>query len=89
MYIKWHKSIGEHMRVNEDRGVTYLTYPCFEKIDGIVHGFSTRLGGVSQGIYSSMNLSFSRGDREENVRENFRRVAAAIGFKPENMVMSD
>ena len=89
MEIKWHKDIGEHMRIKENRGVTYLTYPCFERIDGIVHGFSTRLGGVSRGIYSSMNLSFSRGDRKEDVRENFRRVAAAIGFESENMVMSD
>ena len=38
------------MNVNQKSGVTWLTYPAFEKIPGIVHGFSTRLGGVSQGI---------------------------------------
>ena len=52
------------MNVNQKNGVTWLTYPAFEKIPGIVHGFSTRLGGVSQGIYESMNLSFTRGKNE-------------------------
>ena len=32
---------------------------------------------------------FSRGDQEENVRENFRRIADAIGFTPEDLVFSD
>ena len=51
------------MNVNQkNKGVTWLTYPAFEKIPGIVHGFSTRLGGVSQGIYESMNLKlYKRG----------------------------
>ena len=39
------------MNVNQKNNVTWLTYPAFEKFSGIVHGFSTRLGGVSQGIY--------------------------------------
>lgn len=37
----------------------------------------------------SMNLSFSRGDLEENVRENYRRFAGAVGFFPEQIVCSD
>ena len=68
------------MNVNQKNGVTWLTYPAFEKIPGIVHGFSTRLGGVSQGIYESMNLSFTRGDNEDAVRENYRRLSDAMGF---------
>lgn len=43
------------------------------------HGFSTRLGGVSQGIFSSLNLGANRGDSMENVRENWRRFGAAAG----------
>ncbi|MFR8172226.1 MAG: peptidoglycan editing factor PgeF [Marvinbryantia sp.] len=77
------------LRTNEKEGVVWLTYPALEKTEGIVHGFSTRLGGVSEAHLSSMNLSFSRGDSEENVRENYRRIAAAIGFAPENLVFSD
>lgn len=69
-------------------GVEYLSYPLLEKTGMVKHGFSTRIGGVSEGVYSSMNLSFARGDKEEAVRENFRRIAAALDVKVENMVFS-
>lgn len=88
MDIKWHEGVGPHMKINETKGVTYLTFPALEGIPGILHGFSTRLGGVSRGIYSSMNLSFTRGDEEESVRENFRRISGALGFLPEDIVAS-
>lgn len=89
MKINWHSEKMPNMRVNEKEGVTFLTYPAFEEMPEIVHGFSTRLGGVSEGIYSSMNLSFTRGDKEEAVKENYRRIAAAIGFEMESIVTSD
>lgn len=69
-------------------GVEYLSYPLLEKTGMVKHGFSTRIGGVSEGVCSSMNLSFARGDKEEAVRENFRRIAAALDVKVENMVFS-
>ena len=89
MKILWHQENMPHMNVRENKGVTYLTWPEFEKIPGFVHGFSTRLGGVSEGIYSSMNLSFTRGDKEEAVRENYNRISAALGFSSEDIVTSD
>ncbi len=46
-------------------------------IPGLTHGFSTRLGGVSTGRFSSLNLGFKWGDDPEAVRENLRRVADA------------
>ena len=66
----------------------YLEYPLFRNTGIVRHGFSTRLGGVSQGCWSSLNLSFDRGDDPEAVRENFRRIGVAIGVKPEDMVLS-
>lgn len=89
MDIKWHHAEKTVMNIRENQGVTYLTYPEFEKIPEIVHCFSTRLGGVSEGIYSSMNLSFTRGDREEAVMDNYRMLGRAVGFLPENIVTSD
>ena len=89
MKILWHQENMPHMNVRKNKGVTYLTWPEFEKIPGFVHGFRTRLGGVSEGIYSSMNLSFTRGDKEEAVRENYNRISAALGFSPEDIVTSD
>ena len=73
--------------VNEKNGVIYLTFPKLAAA-GVRHGFSTRMGGVSKGNLGTMNLSFTRGDREENVRENFRRIADAIGFEAKDLVFS-
>ena len=87
--IKWHQENEPRMHVNTREGVTYLTSPEFDRLPGVVHAFSTRLGGVSEGIYSSMNLSFTRGDKDEAVRENYRRLADAVGFKMEDIVTSD
>ena len=53
------------------------------------HGFTTRLGGVSQGHLSSLNMGMHRGDTAENVAENYRRLGAAIGFSPEKLVLAN
>lgn len=74
------------MRLHEKSGVAYLTFPAFESLGFLRHAFSTRLGGVSEREFSTMNLSFGRGDEEENVRENIRRFCAAAGFDPETLV---
>ena len=87
--IRWHEGTALHMQIKENKGVTWLTYPAFEQFKDIVHGFSTRLGGVSKGIYASMNLSFTRGDEDAAVRENYRRFAAALGFSEKDIVTSD
>lgn len=89
MKIKWNSGQIPEMNVKNNKGVTFLTYPAFEDMDWLVHGFSTRLGGVSQGIYSSMNLSFTRGDEESCVRENYRRISQAMGFDMNSIVTSD
>ena len=68
------------MRQQEAGQVEYLTFPLLSAQPGITHGFSTRKGGVSRDIYASMNLSFTRGDEEERVQENFRRMAAALDY---------
>ena len=87
--IKWHQEEKPKMRVNIREGVTYLTYPEFDKLPGFVHAFSTRLGGVSEGNYSYMILSFTRGDIEEAVKENYKRMADAAGFDMNDIVTSD
>ena len=52
------------------------------------HLFTTRMGGVSTGIFSSLNLSYTRGDEEGAVDENFRRVAAIFDETPDRIVCS-
>lgn len=66
--------------------VEYLTFPLLSAQPGIIHAFSTRRGGVSEGIYASMNLSFTRGDEEDRVQENFRRMARVLHTNVSHMV---
>ena len=42
-----------------DTKTPYISFRSLDNLDFIRHGFSTRLGGVSTGIYSSMNLTFT------------------------------
>ncbi|MGN0347786.1 MAG: peptidoglycan editing factor PgeF [Lachnospiraceae bacterium] len=70
----------------EKQGVAYMEFPGLKKIQGIHHLFSTRFGGVSENEFSTMNLSFTRGDREEAVKENYQRIAAVLGTRPQHMV---
>ena len=79
----------EAMEVVERGGVPFLVFPKLSAAEGVVHGFSTRQGGVSRGIFSSMNLSFTRGDEEECVRENYARLGKAVGFDCGRLVLSD
>ena len=47
--IQWKQNDKKTMHVNEaENGVVYLTWPAIEKIEGIRHAFSTRIGGVSK-----------------------------------------
>ncbi len=63
----------------ERGGVVYQSSQALEDVPGLAHGFSTRLGGVSEGSYASLDLSLDRGDDPDHVRENYRRFFAAIG----------
>lgn len=68
-------------RISFDNGVVALQSPQFLE-SGLVHGFSTRLGGVSKGPYASLNLGTldknSPGDTNTVVAENFRRWREAL-----------
>ncbi len=68
--------------------VPFYIFPQIHDLGFVKHGFSTRLGGVSQGIFASMNLSFTRGDAEEAVLENFKRFCGAIGTDYKKTVIS-
>lgn len=79
---------SERMTTHEKDGVVYYTFPAFDALPFVRHGFSTRLGGVSEGIYASMNLSFTRGDDPACVRENFHRFCNAAGMDVGQVVVS-
>lgn len=66
-----------------------LKYPLLDQTCIVEHCFTTRLGGVSEGIYSTLNFSFTRGDNPEAVRENYRRVAETFGKTVDDFVCTD
>lgn len=74
--------------VISENDIPLLRFPVYEKLSFIEHAFSTREGGVSSGIYSSMNLTFNLEDSEENVKENFHRISDALHIPMEQMVYS-
>lgn len=71
--------------VNRNGALEYLTSALLE---GTVHCFSTRYGGVSEGAFSSLNLGTHRGDRPHNVLENYHILGKAVGFNPKNTVFT-
>ena len=55
-------------------------------INGLTHGFFTRQGGVSTGLYGSLNGGLGSDDKSENVHENRRRMAETLGASPEHFL---
>lgn len=68
-----------------DNSITYLRS---QALEGVAHGFSTRLGGVSPAPWDSLNLGVGRGDTMENVQENYRRFCAVLGMDDRRAVLS-
>ena len=52
----------------------------------IEHGFFTRQGGISTGIFASLNCGYDSGDKEENIAENRRRVSRRLNVSPHSLI---
>lgn len=79
------------MKINQVNNVKFYSFEnleTFEKQGTLKHAFSTRIGGVSDGVYSSMNLHF-RNDKRENVIENYKRFCDAIDCNYQDVVFSN
>ncbi len=63
-----------------NRKISFIPADCLATDNMIGHGFFTRQGGVSDGIYASLNCGLGSGDTPENVRRNRYRVASALGI---------
>lgn len=77
-----------HFLIDND-DILYFTFNGLENTGIVKHCFSSRLGGVSKGHLSTMNLSYMRGDEKECVDENYRRIAKVLGCEIEDIVCSD
>ena len=70
---------------HESNGLLWFTSP---QLEGVRHGFSTRLGGVSPAPWDSLNLRTGSDDTHDNLLENYRRFCAAIGTDRDRCVLS-
>lgn len=66
----------------------YLTVPSFDKTGVVRHLFTTRLGGVSSGKVTSLNLGLARRDSRENILRNYEIACGAVGIDYRNLVLS-
>ena len=84
--------IKEYIQLDKNNNIyalPLLKYPLLDQTGIVEHCFTTRLGGVSEGVCSTMNLSFSRGDDPDAVMENYRRVAETFGKSVNDFVCTD
>jgi len=88
MYPWIRKNTEHHLTEMNRNGVTWLSFPSLEDSGLVTHAFSTRMGGVSEGPYATMNFSFTRGDDPEAVKENYRRMADALQVDRNRMVLT-
>ncbi|RUT34966.1 peptidoglycan editing factor PgeF [Arsenicitalea aurantiaca] len=63
----------------------FIAAPALSALPGIAHGFFTREGGVSGGVYESLNVTENSADDPALVAENRRRVALAFGLAPDRL----
>lgn len=69
--------------------IPYLVFPALDNTGLVNHCFTTRQGGVSEGMFASMNLSFTRGDDPAAVTENFKRIARIMNAEADDFVFTD
>ncbi|RLC91221.1 MAG: peptidoglycan editing factor PgeF [Chloroflexi bacterium] len=67
-------------------GVALYRFEGLNRAEGVVHAVLTRIGGVSQGPYATLNLGHTVGDDLAAVEENHRRALRTLGLKPRQVV---
>lgn len=72
---------------NNINDVELLKFNLLSEKKNILHCFTTRIGGVSEGACETLNMSFKRDIKRENVTENIKRVADACGVPYESVTM--
>lgn len=88
MIFKTEDTIFLEKQVSLEDGTSFpvLAFAAWENLPGIRHCFTTRAGGVSEGYLSSLNLRRGLYDPDENINENFRRIALFFNTSPDRIV---
>ncbi|MCF0142633.1 MAG: peptidoglycan editing factor PgeF [Parasporobacterium sp.] len=78
--LKYENPDGPKLNIHEKDGVVFLSNPLLDQFDWVVNGISTRIGGVSEGEVSTLNLSMYIDEAPEKTTENYRRLMTAMGL---------
>lgn len=73
-------------RINKKHSIQYYESSFLSGCDFLTHAFCTRLGGISEDDYASLNISFREGDLESKVLQNWNRLAMAFAIPLENFL---
>lgn len=76
------------LKIIQKNELVYVQFPKLLKSGVVRHLFSTRHGGVSNGEFSTMNMSFNRNDDRQNVLQNYKILCSAENINTENLVLS-
>nr|WP_300004909.1 peptidoglycan editing factor PgeF [Tissierella sp.] len=74
---------------NQDGELVYYTIESFQGTELVNHGFSTRLGGVSKGDLTSLNLGMKKNEPRKNKLDNYKIFTKSLGINLENLVLTD
>ncbi len=88
LFEEYRRAVNKGFKKRQRGGVVFFTIPSFVQ-HGLTSAFTSRIGGVSGGCFESLNFSLKREGNIENIRENFRRAAAASGFRFESIVLDN
>jgi len=75
--------------IRHSNGIEIITAPALETYPEVVHGFSTRNGGISRGPFRSLNLGMVEGDTLKNILVNRKRFCNTLSFAPSNLLQSE
>lgn len=78
----------DKLNSHNNNGVLFFTFPKLDKEEGLLHAFSSRIGGVSVGDTATMNFSFTLDSDADAVKENFKIFSNAVGFDSHKLVLS-
>lgn len=84
---QYEQSVQRGFLVRRTGELVYWTVSSIDACGWYRHGFMSRLGGVSDGPYTSLNLSMTREENADHKKENYRRAAQALGVDPETLVL--
>ncbi|MEA4870082.1 MAG: peptidoglycan editing factor PgeF [Christensenella sp.] len=88
-FLDQYQGLAREAKLRFVSGVGIYSFPLLDRLAGFDHGFSARGGGVSEGYFSSLNLSFTRPENRDNVMENYRIFCRAAKIPYASMVMDN